>query len=191
MSSSFDFVPTEKLVEIAPGFGYQLYLSNNATGAAMELNEDPRNAVRSCAQVANSEVPGKFLKDQSTFLGAWREENLKYNRTNIPSSGVMSKKVENYMVESCEKQGFYNSTYDRLGFIRCIAYRNLAFNGYQRRNRYDTWRFERAQGNYTLDQPTFSLYPTKDPVADWAMVASALGSANFLTNHYNAVSTMG
>ncbi len=63
-----------------------------------------------------------------------------------------------------------------------------AFNGYQRRNRYDTWQFERAQGNYTIDQPTFSLYPTKDPVADWAMVATALGSSTFLKNHYNAVS---
>ncbi len=64
----------------------------------------------------------------------------------------------------------------------------LAFNGYQRRNRYDTWRFERAQGNYTISQPTFVLYPTRDPVADWAGVALALGSYKFLTNHYNAVS---
>lgn len=66
-----------------------------------------------------------------------------------------------------------------------------AFNGYQRRNRYDTWRFERAQGNYTISQPTFALYPTKDPVADWAGVALALGSYKFLTNHYNAVSAHG
>ncbi|KAJ3495188.1 hypothetical protein NLG97_g3574 [Lecanicillium saksenae] len=169
VSSAFDFVPTEKLVELAPGFGYQLYLSNNATGGAVELDADPRDAIRSCAQVADSKVPAAFLKDQTSFLGAWRAANQKANRTDIPASGIMSKKVEDYMVASYQKQGFYNT-----------------FNGYQRRNRYDTWRFERAQGNYTISQPTFVLYPTKDPVADWAGVALALGSYKFLTNHYNA-----
>lgn len=61
----------------------------------------------------------------------------------------------------------------------------LAYNGYQRRNRYDTWQFERAQGNYTLSQPTFSLYPVHDPVARWDLIATALGSSKYLTNHYN------
>lgn len=170
VSSAFDFVPTEKLVDLAPGFGYQLYLSNNPTGGATELDADPRNAIRSCAQVADSKVPKKFLVDQTSFLGAWREANKQANRTDIPASGIMSQKVEDYMVASYKKQGFYNT-----------------FNGYQRRNRYDTWQFERAQGNYTISQPTFVLYQTKDPVADWAGVALALGSYKFLTNHYNAV----
>lgn len=101
----------------------------------------------------------------------------------------MSKKVEDYMVKSYQKQGYYNSkSCASLNSIFTKLTKPAAFNGYQRRNRYDTWRFERAQGNYTLSQPTFTLYPTRDPVANWAMVATALGSANFLTNHYNTVS---
>lgn len=75
----------------------------------MELDADPRNAIRSCAQVATTDVPEKFLKDQTSFLKAWREDNKEHNRTDIPFSGIMSKKVEDYMVESYEKQGFYNS----------------------------------------------------------------------------------
>ncbi|KAK5994734.1 Epoxide hydrolase A-like protein [Cladobotryum mycophilum] len=169
VSSAFPFAPTEKLVEIAPGFGYQLYLSNNASGGAIEMDADPRNGIRSCAQIATSEVPEHFLKDQTSFLQSWYEDNKKNGRKDIPFSGIMSQEVEDYMVASYQKQGFYNT-----------------FNGYQRRNRYDTYQFERAQGNYTLSQPTFSLYPTKDPVANWAMVASVLGSAKWLTNHYNA-----
>lgn len=109
VSSAFDFVPTEKLVEIAPGFGYQLYLSNNATGGAAELDADPRGGIRSCAQVATTKVPKNFLKDQTSFLQAWREDNAKNNRTEIPFSGIMSKKVEDYMVKSYQKQGYYNS----------------------------------------------------------------------------------
>lgn len=189
VSSALDFVPTEKLVEIAPGFGYQLYLSNNATGGAAELDADPRSGIRSCAQVATTKVPKNFLKDQTSFLQAWREDNAKNNRTEIPFSGIMSKKVEDYMVKSYQKQGYYNSkSCASLNSIFTKLTKPAAFNGYQRRNRYDTWRFERAQGNYTLAQPTFTLYPTRDPVANWAMVATALGSANFLTNHYNTVS---
>lgn len=118
VSSAFDFVPTEKLVEIAPGFGYQLYLSNNATGGAAELDADPRSGIRSCAQVANTTVPKNFLKDQTSFLQAWREDNAKNNRTEIPFSGIMSTKVEDYMVKSYQKQGYYNSeSYAHLSSI--------------------------------------------------------------------------
>lgn len=103
-------MPTEKLVELAPGFGYQLYLSNNATGGAVEMDADPRSAIRSCAQVADSKVPEAFLKDQTSFLGAWRAANAAADRSDIPASGIMSRKVEDYMVASYRKQGFYNST---------------------------------------------------------------------------------
>lgn len=111
VSSEFDFVPTEKLVELAPGFGYQLYLSNNASGGAAEMDADPRSAIRSCAQVADTKVPEKFLKDTTSFLDAWKEDNKKNNRTEIPFSGIMSQKVEDYMVETYKKQGFYNSEF--------------------------------------------------------------------------------
>ena len=62
------------------------------------------------------------------------------------------------------------------------------FNGYQGGNRLITCNPEKHQGNYTIPTPTFSLFMTKDPVADWAYFAGMLGSANYLPNHYNAVS---
>ena len=60
------------------------------------------------------------------------------------------------------------------------------FNGYQGGNRLITCNPEKHQGNYTIPTPTFSLFMTKDPVADWAYFAGMLGSANYLPNHYNA-----
>ena len=62
-----------------------------------------------------------------------------------------------------------------------------AFNGYQHGNRRQTYDFEISQGNFTLPQPTFVLFPTSDPVADWEGLAAQVGSSSFLLNHYNTV----
>lgn len=45
-----------------------------------------------------------------------------------------------------------------------------------------------SQGNFTLLQPTFIIFPTSDPVADWVELAHEAKAASFLTDHYNAVS---
>jgi len=63
-----------------------------------------------------------------------------------------------------------------------------AFNGYQYGNRKLTYDFNVAQGNFTLDQPTFTLFPTKDPVADWQAFAAQINASSFLTNQRNTVS---
>ncbi|KAK7211760.1 hypothetical protein V2G26_018938 [Clonostachys chloroleuca] len=167
--SSTEFISNEALASLAPGFGYQIFLSKDPKVAAAELDSDPRSAIRSCAQVANSTVPSDFLVDRESFLNAWYKANEEAGRDEIPFSGIMTKEVEDYMVASYQKQGFYNT-----------------FNGYQEPNRKLTWEFEHNQGNFTIRQPTFALYPTKDPVADWAAVAEQLGSAHYLTNHYTA-----
>ena len=57
-------------------------------------------------------------------------------------------------------------------------------------NRKLTYEHEVKQGNYTLPQPTFALYPTKDPVADWAAFATQIKSSTFLKHHFNAVSNV-
>jgi len=36
------------------------------------------------------------------------------------------------------------------------------------------------QGNFTLSQPTFTLFPTLDPVANWEKLAEELQSVAFL-----------
>jgi len=41
-----------------------------------------------------------------------------------------------------------------------------------------------------LPQPTFTLFPTKDPVADWATFAEEVFSWAFLSNYKNAVSRL-
>lgn len=64
-----------------------------------------------------------------------------------------------------------------------------AFNGYQTGNRNLTFQFEVNQGNFTLSQPTFTLFMTHDPVADWEDFAGQIGSSSFLENHYNQVSS--
>lgn len=72
-------------------------------------------------------------------------------------------------------------------FIRLTLY-STAFNGYQYGNRKLTYDFEISQGNHTLRQPTFVIFPTKDPVSDWVALAEQIKSSSFLLNHNNAVS---
>ncbi len=66
-------------------------------------------AIRSCAQTADSVVPSNFLSEQKTFLGPWKDLLAEKNLKEIPLSGIMSQEVEDYMVKSYKKQGFYNS----------------------------------------------------------------------------------
>ena len=97
------------MAKVNPSFSYQVYLGENPKGAAKELDSDVRAAIRSCAHVGDSVLPAQFLKKVDSFLGPWREFNKANGLEEIPVSGIMSKVVEDYMVESYEKQGFYNS----------------------------------------------------------------------------------
>ncbi|KAK2768283.1 hypothetical protein FQN54_000136 [Arachnomyces sp. PD_36] len=169
ISASLGFSTNEELAALNPSFSYQVYLSNTPELAAQELDADPRSAIRSCAQVADSQVPEDFLLRNDTFLGPWEEFQEENGLDEIPFSGIMDEVVEDYMVKAYSKGGFYNT-----------------FNGYQHENRRFTYEFETSQGNFTLPQPTFTLYPTIDPVADWEELAVQLGSASFLLDHYNA-----
>jgi hypothetical protein len=109
MSSALPFAPTTELASQIPSFSYQVYLSATPEIAAEELDADPRQAVRSCAQLAKSPFPSDFLRHNDTFLGPWVEWEKQRNLTEIPVSGIMERVVEDYMVEAYEKQGFYNS----------------------------------------------------------------------------------
>ena len=170
-----------------PTLGYTFYVSNNATGAAAEMNANIRMTVRSVAQIASSTVPSTFLADETSFLEPWFQFDEEHNLTEIPFSGIMTPLIEDYMVHMYSIQGFFHSTSRMLLFEVMLIESPLAFQGYQANNRNETYEFDIAQGNFTLTQPTFAVYPTKDPVADWAAFATQLGSANFLSNFYNAV----
>jgi soluble epoxide hydrolase/lipid-phosphate phosphatase len=53
-------------------------------------------------------------------------------------------------------------------------------------NRRQTYEHEVVQGNYTIPSPTFTLFMTKDPVANWQGFAKQINSSSYLPNHYNA-----
>ncbi|KAF2668750.1 alpha/beta-hydrolase [Microthyrium microscopicum] len=168
VSAGIGFTPNSGLAKLNKFFGYQVYLSDHPYLAAVELDDSPRWAIRSCAQVADSQLPADFLTKTDTFLGPWRQYVESHQIERIPFSGIMTQEVEDYMVESYKKQGFYNT-----------------FNGYQMGNRKRTYDHEVAQGNYTLSVPTFALYPTRDPVSNWEDFAKQVKAASFLKNHYN------
>ena len=63
---------------------------------------------------------------------------------------------------------------------------SAAYNGYQDANRKYAHDFEISQGNFTLSQPTFTLFPTKDPVSDWAGFSKQVKEDSFLKNHQTA-----
>jgi hypothetical protein len=86
-----------------------VYLSTDAPGAAKELDHDPLNAIRSCAQVADSQLPPTFLQLNNSFLKPWYDFIKAKRLRNIPASGIMTDVVEKYMAKSYKKQGFYNS----------------------------------------------------------------------------------
>ncbi|RDL32443.1 uncharacterized protein BP5553_08899 [Venustampulla echinocandica] len=169
ISSAREFKTNEQFSQVAPNLGYTFYLSNNATGASKEMDADPRSAIRACAQIAATVPPHDFLSSKTSFLEPWNEWEKENNVTTIPFSGIMSQEVEDYMVESYQKQGFFNT-----------------YNGYQANNRLETYLNQKKLGKTSLSQPAFVLFPTRDPVANWHDWSLQEESYKYLANFYNA-----
>jgi soluble epoxide hydrolase/lipid-phosphate phosphatase len=127
VSGASNFTPNEALSKINPSFSYQVFLGKTPEAAAKEMNADIRSSIRSCAQIANSTLPKDFLQRNDTFLGPWRELQKTMGWNTIPASGIMSAKVEDYMVKSYSKQGFYNSKPADCG-IRSLSSRDAAYH---------------------------------------------------------------
>jgi hypothetical protein len=109
VSAAIGFSANEQLAQLNKNFTYQVYFSNNATGAAQELNADPRSAIMSCAQIAPSVLPPTFLQLATSFLQPWWDFLKAHKLKQIPFSGIMTTCVEDYMVASYQKQGFFPS----------------------------------------------------------------------------------
>jgi hypothetical protein len=113
-----------------PTLGYTFYVSNNATGAAAEMNANIRSTVRSVAQIASSTVPSTFLADETSFLEPWFQFDEEHNLTEIPFSGIMTPLIEDYMVQMYSIQGFFHSMSSILGFeITLMKYHYQHFKG--------------------------------------------------------------
>ena len=55
-----------------------------------------------------------------------------------------------------------------------------ALQFYTYENKYRNWEFSHTQGNFTVPVPALAVYPTRDPVADWPLIALVVGSHKHL-----------
>jgi hypothetical protein len=104
---------TPELAGLIKTFTYQLYLGENATAAAAELNAQMRMALRSVARIGTSFIPSDFLTYNNTFLKPWTTWLQANNLSEIPLSGLMPQSIEDYMVSAYSKhpKGFYESKF--------------------------------------------------------------------------------
>jgi hypothetical protein len=109
VSAKRPFTTNEALAKANKFFSYHVFMANSPEKAAKEMDADHRSAIRAVAHIADSKLPAEFLTRTDTFIGPWRDYIKANNLSEIPFSGIMTKKVEDYMVESYKKQGFYNS----------------------------------------------------------------------------------
>ena len=78
-------------------------------------------SIRAAARTAKDPYPKNFPGDQTSWINSWNEFDKEHNLTEIPFSGIMTKKVEDYMVESYQKQGFYHSEIQDSSFFLAHA----------------------------------------------------------------------
>ncbi|KAF9027539.1 alpha/beta-hydrolase [Hymenopellis radicata] len=151
------FVPMKDLTSLFPKLTYQLYFDKKTAEAVEELDADIRRSLRSTLRSKSSVSPPEFLTSQNDFLGAYKDVK------EIPPIPYFSSEEEDYMVEEFSVQGYRNT---------------LQF--YTTENRHASWKYSHDQGNHTISQPVLAIYPTDDPVADWAKAAKVLKSNSFL-----------
>ncbi|KAF7318160.1 Epoxide hydrolase [Mycena chlorophos] len=157
LSGAGPFMPIRDYIPYFPGLAYQSFFNEHTTEAVAELAKDIRRTVRATLRDKASPPPEGFLKSDKTFLGAWDDV------AEIPPVPFFTPNEEDYFVEQYEIQKFaYTLQY------------------YTNENRELTWSYAKEQGNYTLPQPTLSLLPTADVVADWALLLQIVKSDDFL-----------
>ncbi|KZS93335.1 alpha/beta-hydrolase [Sistotremastrum niveocremeum HHB9708] len=160
ITSAGPFTPIEQLAVHLKTLTYQVYFQKRTAEAVAELNRDIRRSLRSTYRSIDSPRPKAALMSDTSFLDAWKEYDI------IPPSSLLSANEEDYIVEQYSIQQFDNT---------------LQF--YTHTNRLQSHAFSHDQGNFTISQPTLSIYPTEDPVANWHVVAGMLQSDKFLANH--------
>nr|GAT47192.1 alpha/beta-hydrolase [Mycena chlorophos] len=157
LSGAGPFMPIRDYIPYFPGLAYQSFFNEHTAEAVAELAKDIRRTVRATLRDKASPPPEGFLKSDKTFLGAWD------GVAEIPPVPFFTPNEEDYFVEQYEIQKFaYTLQY------------------YTNENRELTWSYAKEQGNYTLPQPTLSLLPTADVVADWALLLQLVKSDDFL-----------
>jgi len=157
------FIPISALLDHLPRLAYQLYFDGETQEAIKELATDIRRTLRGTLRTVDSAPPDAFLESTTSFLGAWDDV------AEIPPIPFMTPDEEDYWVEQYSIQSFKDT---------------LIF--YTTENRHASWEIANKQGNFTLPQPVLSVWPTNDPVGDWADAAKLLGSANWLPQNTNA-----
>ncbi|KAJ3523605.1 hypothetical protein NM688_g8699 [Phlebia brevispora] len=152
------YVPTEALVPTLPKLAYNVFFDNYTQEAIEELNADVRKTLRGTLRTVASPPPDAFLQQTNSFLAGW--EGI-----DPPPIPFLASDEEDYWVQQYDVQKF-----------------NFTLNFYTHGNRYGSWQYVQAQGNFTIPQPALSILSTQDPVADWALAAKLLKSDEFVLN---------
>ncbi|KAJ7721334.1 Alpha/Beta hydrolase protein [Mycena maculata] len=161
MPAEGDYTPVQDLLGVLPKLSYQIFLDKTVQAIA-ELDPDMRRTIRATLRTVASPPPDDFLASQTSYLAAWD------NVTEIPPVPFFTSDEEDYFVEQYSSQGFKYT----LQFYSADA----------SPDRYASWAFAHAQGNYTIPQPVLAIFPNEDPVADWELLSKILKSADFLPN---------
>ncbi|PPQ72384.1 hypothetical protein CVT26_006744 [Gymnopilus dilepis] len=156
LPSTGSYTPVTRLLWHIPTLSYQVFLDTQPEAATAELDKDIRRTVRATLRTLDSPPPKGFLRSQKSFLAAW-------DGVETPPVPFFTPEEEDYFVQQYGIQGFRHT---------------IQF--YSTQNRLQSWEFVHSQGNHTIPHPVLAIYPTKDLVADWVMVAKAVKSAKFL-----------
>ncbi|KAF8906764.1 Alpha/Beta hydrolase protein [Gymnopilus junonius] len=157
--ASGPYVPMKSLVESIPSLGYQIFFDSQPEIAVAELDKDIRRTVRATLRTVDSPAPDDFLKSDKSFLAAWDGFD------EVPPAPFFTAEEEDYFVEQYSIQGYKHT---------------IQF--YFDENQYLSWKHVHSQENYTIPQPVLAIYPTADPVADFAEMANLMKSADYLPN---------
>ncbi|KAJ7618451.1 Alpha/Beta hydrolase protein [Roridomyces roridus] len=168
---NWPYVLVEQLAAALPRLTYQIYFKRRTNEAIAELDKDIRRSLRAVFRTHASPPPDAFLQSQTEFLGAWADV------AEIPPMPFFTPEEEDYLVEQFSIQGFQ---YSKSAIFSPQNNESSKYDSDQ--NRRASWAFANAQGNHTIPQPTLSVLPTQDAVADWALASKIMKSTDYLPN---------
>ncbi|PPQ72056.1 hypothetical protein CVT26_006738 [Gymnopilus dilepis] len=176
LPSAGPYLPIKDFVPHIPSLAYQLYFNTQPEASVAELDKNIRRTIRATLRTVSSAPPDAFLKSTESYLASWEAVSEVRNVFFPKFFGAdVEDKIPPVPFFSTEEEDYFVRQYDIQGFRHTIQF-------YSDENRRLGWRLAHAQGNYTISQPTLAVYPTQDPVANWAEAAKMLKSAEYLPN---------
>ncbi|KIL59522.1 hypothetical protein M378DRAFT_169171 [Amanita muscaria Koide BX008] len=152
------FIPPAFHAKFIRSFMYQVFFDEHTEKAAAELDTDIRRSLRALYRSLKHPPPDGFFKKRDTVLETFGSQEI------LPIT-YLTPEEEDYLVEQFEIQGFKNTLYL-----------------YATENRYQSWKVPHDQDNHTITQPVLTVYPTKDFLVNWKLIAFVLRSSKYIPN---------